>query len=234
MIMNVITEQRLSAALDEPRISTVTYDTLSQQVSRLLPQVYILVGFQMPREEDMLIIAAKLCSELQESFPSLTFGEVSLCFELGAKGEYGEFMGLNMRTFARWLKAYRTSELRYRAVVERERGRQVALPPVSAEYNRMCETRMLQRIYSHYRKGYPLERLMPARVYRILQERGAIADSPADKRAAMARCAGWKPLGRLPMDEETRQRRIRSEAMTLLLRRYFDRLVSAGADKLPI
>ena len=216
--MNVITEQRLSAALDEPRISTVTYDTLSQQVSRLLPQVYILVGFQMPREEDMLIIAAKLCSELQESFPS----------------EYGEFMGLNMRTFARWLKAYRTSELRYRAVVERERGRQVALPPVSAEYNRMCETRMLQRIYSHYRKGYPLERLMPARVYRILQERGAIADSPADKRAAMARCAGWKPLGRLPMDEETRQRRIRSEAMTLLLRRYFDGLVSAGADKLPI
>ena len=188
----------------------------------------------MPREEDMLIIAAKLCSELQESFPSLTFGEVSLCFELGAKGEYGEFMGLNMRTFARWLKAYRTSELRYRAVVERERGRQVALPPVSAEYNRMCETRMLQRIYSHYRKGYPLERLMPARVYRILQERGAIADSPADKRAAMARCAGWKPLGRLPMDEETRQRRIRSEAMTLLLRRYFDGLVSAGADKLPI
>ena len=80
----------------------------------------------MPREEDMLIIAAKLCSELQESFPSLTFGEVSLCFELGAKGEYGEFMGLNMRTFARWLKAYRTSELRYRAVVERERGRQAA------------------------------------------------------------------------------------------------------------
>ena len=36
------------------------------------------------------------------------------------------------------------------------------------------------------------------------------------------------------MNEEMRQQRIRSEAMTLLLRRYFDGLVSAGAEKLPI
>ena len=226
--------ERINQLLEEQRIECYTTDLLATRISGLLHQTYIMVGFKVPEENDLAIITAKLTSDLFESYRYLTFGEVSLCFELGAKGEYGEFMGLNMRTFARWLKAYRTSELRYRAVVERERGRQVALPPVSAEYNRMCETRMLQRIYSHYRKGYPLERLMPARVYRILQERGAIADSPADKRAAMARCAGWKPLGRLPMNEEMRQQRIRSEAMTLLLRRYFDRLVSAGADKLPI
>ena len=226
--------ERINQLLEEQRIECYTTDTLATRISGLLRQTYVMVGFKVPEANDFAIITAKLTSDLFESYRYLTFGEVSLCFELGAKGEYGEFMGLNMRTFARWLKSYRTSELRYRAVVERERGRQAALPPVSAEYNRMCETRMLQRIYSHYRKGYPLERLMPARVYRILQERGAIADSPADKRAAMARCAGWKPLGRLPMDEEMRQQRIRSEAMTLLLRRYFDRLVSAGADKLPI
>ena len=226
--------ERINQILEEQRIECYTTDMLATRISGLLHQTYIMVGFKVPEENDLAIITAKLTSDLFESYRYLTFGEVSLCFELGAKGEYGEFMGLNMRTFARWLKAYRTSELRYRAVVERERGRQAALPPVSAEYNRMCETRMLQRIYSHYRKGYPLERLMPARVYRILQERGAIADSPADKRAAMARCAGWKPLGRLPMNEEMRQQRIRSEAMTLLLCRYFDRLVSAGAEKLPI
>ena len=226
--------ERINQLLEEQRIECYTTDLLATRISGLLHQTYIMVGFKVPEENDLAIITAKLTSDLFESYRYLTFGEVSLCFELGAKGEYGEFMGLNMRTFARWLKAYRTSELRYRAVVERERGRQAALPPVSAEYNQLCETRMLQRVYGRYREGYPLERLMPARVYSILQARGAIADSPADKRAAMARCVGWKPLGRLPMDEETRQRRIRSEAMTLLLRRYFDRLVSAGADKLPI
>lgn len=119
--MNGITEQRLCAALAEPRIATLTSEYLIGQIARLLAQIYILVGFQIPAREDMTVITAKLCSELQESFPTLTYGEVSLCFELGAKGEYGDFMGLNMRTFIRWLKCYKMSDFRYRQVVERER-----------------------------------------------------------------------------------------------------------------
>ncbi len=232
--MNTITEQRLCVALAEPRIAAQTSELLIDQVARLLPQVYILVGFQMPAPEDLTVIAAKLCSELQESFPTLTFGEVSLCFELGAKGEYGDFMGLNMRTFARWLKAYKTSDFRYRLVVDRERKRQAALPPVSEAYNRSCEDRMLQNAFRHYREGYPVDQLLPARVYRVLQERKLIADSPADKRAAMARFARWKPSGTLPIDEETRLHFIKTQAMTVLLRRYFDRLVQEGATCLPL
>ena len=143
--------ERINQLLEEQRIECYTTDLLATRISGLLHQTYIMVGFKVPEANDFAIITAKLTSDLFESYRYLTFGEVSLCFELGAKGEYGEFMGLNMRTFARWLKAYRTSELRYRAVVERERGRQAALPPVSAEYNQLCETRMLQRVYGRYR-----------------------------------------------------------------------------------
>ena len=232
--MNAITEQRLCVALTEPQIATQMTERLIDQVARLLPQIYILVGFQMPAPEDLTVITAKLCSELQESFPTLTYGEVSLCFELGAKGEYGEFMGLNMRTFTRWLKAYKTSDFRYRLVVDREQKQQAALPPVSEAYNREREDRMLQNVFRHYRNNYPLDQLMPARVYRILQDRRLIADSPADKRAAMARFERWKPAGTLPMDEETRLHFVKTAAMTALLKRYFDKLIAADTYKLPL
>lgn len=232
--MNGITEQRLCAALAEPRIATLTSEYLIGQIARLLAQIYILVGFQIPAREDMTVITAKLCSELQESFPTLTYGEVSLCFELGAKGEYGDFMGLNMRTFIRWLKCYKMSDFRYRQVVERERVQQAALPPVSEAYNLEREDRLLQNVYRYNRSNYPLDQLMPARVYRILQKRGLINDSPADKWAAMAQFARWKPSGVRPMDEDTRLYFVKTAAMTSLLKRYFDQLIATNVHKLPL
>ncbi len=226
--------ERASRVFKEQRIESYTTDVLLTRVSMLLRQTYVLDGFQTPDENDLAIITAKLTSDLFESYRYLTCGEVSLCFELGAKGEYGEFMGLNMRTFTRWLKAYKTSDFRYRLVVDREQKRQAALPPVSEAYNREREERMLQNAFRHYRAGYPIDQLLPARVYRILQDRGLIADSPADKRSAMRQFERWKPSGMLPMDEETRLHFVKTKAMTALLKRYFDKLIAADVHKLPL
>lgn len=226
--------ERARQVFEEQCVGTYTTDVLVTRVSTLLRQTYVMVGFKTPEENDLAIITAKLTSDLFESYRYLTYGEVSLCFELGAKGEYGEFMGLNMRTFTRWLKAYKTSDFRYRLVVDREQKQQAALPPVSEAYNREREDRMLQNVFRHYRNNYPLDQLMPARVYRILQDRRLIADSPADKRAAMARFERWKPAGTLPMDEETRLHFVKTAAMTALLKRYFDKLIAADTYKLPL
>lgn len=225
---------RARQVFEELRIESYTTDALVTRISTLLRQTYIMVGFKTPEENDLAIITAKLTSDLFESFRYLTYGEVSLCFELGAKGEYGEFMGLNMRTFTRWLKAYKTSDFRYHLVVDRERKQQAALPPVSEAYNREREDRMLQNVFRYYRENYPLDQLIPARVYRILQDRKLITDSPADKRAAMERFARWKPSGTLPMDKETHLHFMKTAAMTELLKRYFDKLIAADIHKLPL
>lgn len=232
--MNAITEQRLCTALSEPKVSEMVSEELLERISKLLPQTYILVGFQMPQLNDLTVVGTKLCSELLESFPTLTYGEVALCFELGVKGEYGDFMGLNIRTYIRWLKAYKQSDFRYRQVVDREKRQQTALPPVSEAYNREREDRMLQNVFRHYCANYPLDQLMPGRVYRVLQERGLIRDSPAEKKEAMARFEHWKPSGTLPMDEDTRLHFVKTEAMTALLKRYFDKLIALNVQKLPL
>ena len=82
--------ERINQLLEEQRIECYTTDLLATRISGLLHQTYIMVGFKVPEENDLAIITAKLTSDLFESYRYLTFGEVSLCFELGAKGEYGE------------------------------------------------------------------------------------------------------------------------------------------------
>ena len=219
-------DNRLRLAVGERRVSTYPLQEILPCVNRILLQTYALVGFKPPSEHDLGLLIAKVATDLQESYPSLTLQEVELCFELGAKGEYGDFMGLNLRTITRWLKTYQTSELRYRAVVERERQAQAALPTVSDIYKEEHERIYLQRVFEQYRAGYPLDRLYPARVYRSLQERGIIRNTSEEKWAAVRQAAGYQPAGNMIVSEDVRQVLVKQQAMAVLLMRFFDRLIA--------
>ena len=224
---------RLRQAIGDRRIMAYGLQELVPAVNRILLQTYVLVGFAPPKDADVALLTGKLAADLQESYPSLTLQEVALCFELGAKGEYGDFMGLNLRTVTRWLKSYQTSDLRYQAVVERERAKaQAALPPVSEAYKEECERAFLRRIFEQYRAGYPIERLYPARVYLSLQARGIIRNTPEEKRAAMHQAAGYRPAGTMKIDEETRQAMVRQQAMSSCLKRFFDDLIEKQQKEL--
>ena len=76
---------RAIQAFGEPRIETYVTDRLATRVSMLLRQSYIMAGFKVPEADDLAILTAKLTSDLFESYRFLTYGEVSLCFELGIK-----------------------------------------------------------------------------------------------------------------------------------------------------
>ena len=142
-------------------------------------------------------------------------------------------MGLNLRTITRWLKCYQTSDLRYRAVVEREQAKSLsALPPVSEAYKEERERVFLRRVFEQYRAGCPIERLYPARVYLSLQARGIIRDSPEAKRTAMRQAAGYRPAGNMVINEEMRLAMVKQQAMGILLKRFFDKAIEAGRELL--
>ena len=226
-------EIRLQHAIADRRLMTYRPEEILPAVNQILFQTYVLLGFSPPNDRDLGILIAKLAADLQESYPSLTLQEVALCFELGAKGEYGDFMGLNLRTITRWLKCYQTSDLRYRAVVEREQAKSLsALPPVSEAYKEERERVFLRRVFEQYQAGGPIERLYPARVYLSLQARGIIRDSPEAKRTAMRQAAGYRPAGNMVIDEEMRLAMVKQQAMGILLKRFFDKAIEAGREVL--
>ena len=217
---------RMRMAFQTPRITDVPPKELTEFVTNQIIQCYIIVGYLTYNEKDISILAAKLCSDLRESYPYLHRGEIVICFELGAKGEYGDYSGVNLRTFCKWLKAYKTSDLRYRMIKQMEQEKEVkALPAVSREYNEEKMNLLIIRRFHEYKNCPDLEIPLASILYQDLQSRGFIRNSLEQKLNAMAQFSRWRPQNTLHISEDDRQAMIKLKAQEWLLKQYFNSLV---------
>ena len=217
---------KMRMAFQTPRITDIMPKDLTDFASAQIIQCYIIVGYLTYNEKDISILAAKLCSDLRESYPYLHRGEIVICFELGAKGEYGDYSGVNLRTFCKWLKAYKTSDLRYRVIKQMEQEKEVkALPAVSREYNEEKMNLLIIRRFHEYKNCPDLEIPLASILYQDLQSRGFIRNSLEQKLNAMAQFSRWRPQNTLHISEDDRQAMIKLKAQEWLLKQYFNSLV---------
>ncbi len=217
---------KMRMAFQTPRIIDMTPRDLSAFITSQIVQSYIMVGYQTYNEKDICVLTAKLSSDLQESYPYLHRGEIVICFELGAKGEYGDYSGVNLRTFCKWLKAYKTSDLRYRVIKQIEQEKEVkALPAVSREYNEEKMNLLIIRRFHEYKNCPDLEIPLASILYKDLQNRGFIRNSLEEKLNAMAQFSRWRPQNTLHISEDHRQAMIKLKAQEWLLKQYFNSLV---------
>ena len=217
---------KMRMAFQTPRIIDMTPRDLSTFITSQIVQSYIMVGYQTYNEKDICVLTAKLSSDLQESYPYLHRGEIVICFELGAKGEYGDYTGVNLRTFCKWLKAYKTSDLRYRVIKQMEQEKEVkALPAVSREYNEEKMNLLIIRRFHEYKNCPDLEIPLASILYKDLQSRGFIRNSLEEKLNAMAQFSRWRPQNTLHISEDDRQAMIKLKAQEWLLKQYFNSLV---------
>ena len=135
---------RLMRALEGAAIRTIESETLTDRLTAIVGQTYLLLGYQTPDSRTLAILVAKIASDLVESYGFMTVEEVSYCFDLGAKGLLGDFAGMNMRTVTRWLKGYKHSDIRYQAIMalRAERARATLPPPSAAS---ICPRRPARR-----------------------------------------------------------------------------------------
>ena len=217
---------KMRMAFQTPRIIDMTPRDLSAFITSQIVQSYIMAGYQTYNEKDICVLTAKLSSDLQESYPYLHRGEIVICFELGAKGEYGDYSGVNLRTFCKWLKAYKTSDLRYRVIKQIEQEKEVkALPAVSREYNEEKMNLLIIRRFHEYKNCPDLEIPLASILYKDLQSRGFIRNSLEEKLNAMAQFSRWRPQNTLHISEDDRQAMIKLKAQEWLLKQYFNSLV---------
>ena len=217
---------KMRMAFQTPRIIDMTPRDLSAFITSQIVQSYIMVGYQTYNEKDICVLTAKLSSDLQESYPYLHRGEVVICFELGAKGEYGDYSGVNLRTFCKWLKGYKNSDLRYRVIKQIEQEKEVkALPAVSREYNEEKMNLLIIRRFHEYKNCPDLEIPLASILYQDLQSRGFIRNSLEEKLNAMAQFSRWRPQNTLHISEDDRQAMIKLKAQEWLLKQYFNSLV---------
>ena len=219
-------DTRLKIALRQPPIIQLDSEFVTGRMIDLLLETYVLLGFKTPVKEDVSVLAAKLVSDIYENCGFLRLEEISICFELGAKGAYGDYSGVNLRTFCKWLKAYKTSDLRYRVIKQIEQEKELkALPAVSREYNEEKMNLLIIRRFHEYKNCPDLEIPLASILYKDLQSRGFIRNSLEEKLNAMAQFSRWRPQNTLHISEDDRQAMIKLKAQEWLLKQYFNSLV---------
>ena len=190
--------------------------------------VYAQAGQSIDGKE-IASMAGVLFRDLQTRFSMLTLHEVALAFDNGLRGDYGQFYGLSVLTFNNWLKAYRQSDDRFKAIKRMENNKN-ALPPPGAEYGEQRMREMCLRYFEAYKQsGDP--GIACVTVYQYLQKIGLIKQTVEYKLSVLNSLKGTiKKSNNLAVPDEIIENRQKCEAMRICLKRYFQELIDMNME----
>jgi hypothetical protein len=84
----------------------------SEQIMPLLTFVFQYIGWHIPDGEQLATIAKHCAIDINMLHGNLYRDELPLVFNLGAKGELGDFKTISGKTINDWVKVYKRSEHR--------------------------------------------------------------------------------------------------------------------------
>lgn len=86
-------------------------EDITTKLNELIIKTANTIGFKL-NKEDSISQSVLMVSELATYFKNAKFNEVETAFNTGVRGMYGEFMGLSVVTYHKWLTAFFESEKR--------------------------------------------------------------------------------------------------------------------------
>jgi len=236
----------IDAMQNSEKIYSMSISDISVQLSKSLTRAYIDAGFQLPGKETMLILSNSVADDLVTYFKILTIKEAGLAIQNGIRGEYGEYMGINVKTCHQFFKAYqesfnRTEAIRKQAIKEEPEER-LTDAEIFEIMNEACRTSFTKYKESgelidfggakfNHLKKIGLISLTPERYDEIFQraKQQVIAEAntnllKSDTYPAIADLA--KNLLKSPDKHET----TKNAARLIALREYFDYLIEFEFD----
>ena len=118
----------IAIALNDNRIMTCKQEAIKSSLTVMVSSVFTMAGQEM-KEKDLAAIIREVSKDLQTRYKSLTLEEVKIALDNGVRGDYGQYMGINVVSINGWLKAYMNSDERKKAI--RDKSPQLALPAYS-------------------------------------------------------------------------------------------------------
>ena len=110
-------EERMYVELFESGNLCLTMERvdITTKLNELILKTSSVINFKI-KEDDAISQAVLMVSELATYFPNAKMNEVETAFNTGVRGMYGEFMGLSVVTYHKWLTSYFESEKRKIAI----------------------------------------------------------------------------------------------------------------------
>lgn len=142
----------------------------------------VMPGYNVPEQTKNLQVLAGALHEETKQFGFLRIEELRIAFKNGVRGEYGEYFGLNIKTFYQWIKGFQMDDKRKNAILAAKAASEAEIKPVwSADKAEYEYKQTITRQFEAYKAGGPLIISFPIKQYQDLEQRGLVAYSNAEK-----------------------------------------------------
>jgi hypothetical protein len=173
----------------QPRLNELPPVEVELTLNTYILATYTRAGFKNPGEEALALYASEFYSLLTEKFPRVTLAEIKEALKEGVYGEYGEFTGLNPKTFVQFVKGYLFSKDRKEAIAQFESKRtflkaQISLTPDQREeFNKQ----FVNELFEDHKAGKLVSDYVPGFIYEFLEQQGRLKLSLEAKKAISER-----------------------------------------------
>jgi len=161
-------------ALSSQLITEMEKSDVLCRFSDLISQVYFINGQKLENGEAhahmLMLLCNGLYDEITKYFRFLRIDEVDIALNNGVRGEYGEYFGVNVKSFHQWLRAYQISEVRKSKLKEVTRQEK----EVDKEQAKKKYWQTILKGFMAYKEKGELDLFMPTELFRQLWNNGFI------------------------------------------------------------
>jgi hypothetical protein len=128
--MNELVPQQTTAALAvrvsenpllKPNVLSEVEDEVFQTVQSAVARCYADLNQRVPEASQNEYLLNQLTDNILKNYPSLRLAEISIAFSAGIRGQYGEYFGLSVISFEKFLTGYLESDHRQKLVEDKHR-----------------------------------------------------------------------------------------------------------------
>lgn len=191
--MMPVQQRYLQAAL-LPKVKDLEPLNVVNELITIITTTYTIAG-QKPDESTLAIFADEFYTRVKEKYPAATIEEIRNALRAGVYGEYGDFFGLNPKTFFGFVNSYMHTAERITAIKEFEAKR------LSVYHSQQIETTFEEReqatkdfvnfLFNDFLESRLVTDYIPVYIYDFLESKQMIKLSIEEKQSVFNRAANY-------------------------------------------
>lgn len=103
----------------EPKASELPVKQMEVEVATIITNLLVDAGYKDSQDQSVIIhLSTRVQEDIKTRYKHLTVTELKMALNAGVRGDYGQFMGINVTTINNWIKAFEACELRKMALID--------------------------------------------------------------------------------------------------------------------
>lgn len=189
-LMSKVDRSIIEAALND-KINEMPPMKVVDELISILVSIYTIAG-QKSDPTTLALYADEFYQKLRLSFSFITMQEVATALKKGVYDEYGEYYGLNVKTFVSFIRAYLHSEERKAAKkIFEEKLLVVPMKEETPEQKEQVKRAFVNELYSDFLDNNLITDYIPSHLFLFLEEKKLIALNNSEKTAIKERATSY-------------------------------------------